>query len=489
MTNVSIDKLLDVGIALTAEKDDDKLLETILVGAMDISNCDGGTIYILRDNALDFKIMITRSMDFLKGGKHGAIDLPPVQMTRDNVCSCAAIDKVLINVADVYTDEKYDFSGPHRYDQMTGYKTTSMLVVPMEDDDGEIIGVLQLINAQDEAGVVVPFAKPYERVISSLASQAAICLTNMNLTAEVVELLDSFVRVMSTAIDARTPYNANHTRNMVKYAERFLVWLFENGDLWSYSEIQKRQFLMSIWLHDIGKLIIPLEVMDKQSRLGSKLGDVLHRFELIELETRILYLKNEIDEAAYLARSDELADATATIFAADTAGFMTDENIAAILAIGKKTYAHADGEIEHWLSEQEIAALSVRKGTLTNDERIIMESHVTMTARMLAEIKFSRNYIQVPVWAASHHEYLDGGGYPNRYKAPEISSEVRLLTILDVYDALTACDRPYKKAMPAEKAFGVLESMVEEGKLDGELVAMFKQSGAWMDTAEDTEVV
>ena len=479
VNDLSIEKLLDIGIALTAEKDHDKLLETILVGAMDISNCDGGTIYILRDNALEFKIMITRSMNILKGGMHGDIDLPPVQMSRSNVCSCAAIDKTLINVADVYTDKTYDFSGPRRYDSMTGYKTTSMLVVPMEDDYGDVIGVLQLINALDKSGNVIAFDAYYERIISSLASQAAICLTNMNLTAEIVDLLDSFVRVMSTAIDARTPYNANHTRNMVKYAERFILWLSQNGKPWQFSENQKRQFLMSVWLHDVGKLIIPLEVMDKKSRLGDKISDVMHRLEIIALLSRVSYLQGDCGETAYSAAMLELDDARSVIASADTAGFLSDETLEAIAQIGGKTYTDADGKSVSWLTADELKALSVRKGTLTNDERIIIESHVAMTERMLAEMKFSRNYIKAPGWAAAHHEFLDGSGYPEHLKASDIEREVRLLTILDIFDALTARDRPYKPAIPAEKAFSILESMVSEGKLDRSILAMFQQSGAW----------
>ena len=481
MNGVSVEKLLDIGIALTAEKDHDKLLETILVSAMDISNCDGGTIYSLIDDTLEFKIMITRSMNLLKGGMHGSINLPPVQMSRDNVCSCAAINKVLINVADVHKDNTYDFSGPCRYDKIIGYKTTSMLVVPMENDHGDIIGVLQLINALDQKGNVVAFPSSYERVISSLASQAAICLTNMNLTTEIVELLDSFVRVMSTAIDARTPYNANHTRNMVKYAERFILWLSKDKNPWQFSENRKRQFIMSVWLHDVGKLIIPLEIMDKQSRLGNKIINVLHRLDIIGLQSRISYLQHECDEADYEAFLKELDSARSLIVSANTAQSLSDETVNSIALLGKKLYLGPGGIVEPWLSEQEINSLSVRKGTLTNEERSSMEYHVTMTARMLAEMKFSKNYQNVPLWAADHHEFLDGSGYPNQLKGNEIEKEVRLLTILDIFDALTARDRPYKTAMPVEKAFSTMQSMVDDGKLDAEILAMFQESGAWVE--------
>ena len=206
MNKIKIDKLLEIGIALSKEKDTDSLLSLILEEAMEMTSCDGGTLYVYDGESLRFHIMITKSMNTYKGGKNDSVDLPPVPMRRSHVCACAAMEKKLINIPDVYEHtEEYDFSGPKNYDAMTGYHTQSMLVVPMEDEHGDVIGVLQLINAKNEEGQTVPFEEGYEKVISSLASQAAICLMNMKHAAETMELLDSFVRVMSTAIDARTP--------------------------------------------------------------------------------------------------------------------------------------------------------------------------------------------------------------------------------------------------------------------------------------------
>ncbi|MEG1971660.1 MAG: GAF domain-containing protein, partial [Oscillospiraceae bacterium] len=266
MNTVSMQKLLDIGIALSAEKDSSSLFELILTSAMDITNCDGGTLYCTNGNFLDFKIMLTKSKNIKKGGKYGEITLPPVQISPNNVCSNAALNRKLINIGDVYQSDIYDFTGPKNYDKLTNYKTTSMLVVPMEDDRGGCIGVLQLINAMDEEGNIIPFEKSCEAVVLSLASQTAICTSNMNYAIEVRELLDSLVRVMSTAIDARTPYNANHTRNMVKYAEKFVNWLNGTDNQWKFNPQEYRQFIMSVWLHDAGKITVPLEVMDKETR-------------------------------------------------------------------------------------------------------------------------------------------------------------------------------------------------------------------------------
>ncbi|MBQ5708688.1 MAG: HD domain-containing protein, partial [Anaerotignum sp.] len=311
------------------------------------------------------------------------------------------------------------------------------------------------------------------------ASQTAICLTNMTHTMEIQDLLDSFVKVMSTAIDARTPYNANHTRNMVKYAEKFLQYLRETDSEWKLNEQQEKEFLMSVWLHDIGKLVIPLEVMDKESRLGRKLPDVLHRLEKIELLWEIAHARGELTAEEREERKALLAESREKILSANTAGFLPDEKLEEIKKIAARTFVDADGEEKTWLTEEELLCMMIRKGTLSEAERDIMKSHVEMTEKFLEQVHFPKHYSHVPRWASSHHELLNGKGYPRNLKQEEIEKEVRLLSILDVFDALTANDRPYKPPMPAEKAFFVLSDMVKFGELDGEILELFKSSNAW----------
>ncbi|MEG0339901.1 MAG: HD domain-containing phosphohydrolase [Oscillospiraceae bacterium] len=479
MNDISSEQLLDIGIALSREKDGDKLFEIILKAAMDVTCCDGGTLYRKVDNTLMFSLMITLSNGTKKGGAYGEISLPPVQITRKNVCSCAVLDKMLINVADVYKSEKYDFAGPRSYDKMTGYKTTSMLVVPMEDDTGEIIGVLQLINAEDSDNNVIPFDKSCERVILSLASQAAICLTNMNYSAEVRGMFDSFVRVMSTAIDARTPYNANHTRNMVRYGAKFFDWIQNEHSENAVPLEERLQFLMSAWLHDVGKLTIPLAVMDKESRLGAEIKTFKDRIRVIGLLQRLDYANNKIDNVQYEALQQELANALELVEKANEAGFLQDEVVEALAKLVTKTFIDENGNVCPWLTNEEYEALSVRKGTLTAAERHTMESHVEMTAKMLGEIHFPKYYENVPEWASHHHELLDGSGYPEHLTAKQLPMQVRFLTVLDIFDALTARDRPYKKGMPPSKAFNILHSMASDGKLDENIISYFEKSNAW----------
>ncbi len=477
MKEANVNRLLDIGIALTSEKDPGKLLLTILEAAMEITNCDGGTLYIKESDSLCFRMMITKSMDVFRG-PDDEITLPPVPLSKSNVCACSAIGNELINIPDVYENSAFDFSGPMKYDSLTGFKTTSMLVVPMDDNYGDVIGVLQLINALDENGQVIPFDGSLEPVIRSLASQAAIALTNVNYLKEISELFDSFVKVMSTAIDERSPYNANHTRNMVNYAGRFIDWLNERGE-WRFDEAKRREFLMSVWLHDVGKLVIPLEIMDKSSRLGSRLEHMLARFENITLLNRIALLEGKITRDEYDNALRDVSKAANLVEKVNRAGFMSDEDLAEVDELSQMTYRDRHGKFKPFITEDEHQALRIRKGTLTKDERNIIEGHAPMAAKMLSQIKFSRDYANVPLWAAAHHEFLNGGGYPQKLTELDIPKEVRLLTILDIFDALTARDRPYKPAMPLEKALSILDSMAEDGQIDGGILKLFVESRAW----------
>ena len=485
MNTLEIERLLNIGIALSANADSDSLMREIVDVAMDLTNCDGGTLYILDNDVLTFHIMVTLSLGIDQGGHGQVINLPPVALRPTNVCARAALDKCLINVADVYEDERFDFSGPRKYDAITGYRTQSMLVIPMLDDKGDVIGVLQLLNSKDENGETVAFPKECEQVIQSLASQAAIRLTTLNYSREITALLESVVQVLSTAIDARSPYNANHTRNMARYGRRFLTWLRENVPEKAMTPQVEREFLMAVWLHDVGKLGIALSVMDKSCRIEGFEEPIRHRFKLIELLSEIRFLRGEYTQEEFESIKAQLTEDLATIQSANTAGFLPDEILAKIQEISQKEYLDQEGNAQHWLTESETASLSVRKGTLTAQERAIMESHVVLTKKMLEQIHFSKEYSHVTRWASNHHELLNGSGYPKHLTAENLCFQERLLTILDVFDALTASDRPYKKAMPREKALGILKSMVEEGKIDGEILELFIQSHAWEEGNEE----
>lgn len=497
----SLERMIQVAIAMSAEKDTAKLLDLILTEAMNITNCDGGTVYIREEDGLHFYDMVTLSKGFHKLMTGSEDIAPPVPMTRSHVCACAAIDHKRINIEDIYTSDTYDFSGAEKYDRYNNYRTQSMLVIPMEDEKGRNIGVMQLINAKDAQGNVIPFEKEWEELIAALASLAAVILNNNRLGKAVSDILHSFVTVMVDAVDARSSYNANHTRSMVRYGERFIEWLDRSEEGWKIPEAEKDPFLMSIWLHDIGKLIIPLEIMDKATRLGSRKEVVLNRIETAMLMERIrvlteqaeAYKKAQAGEPGSMTAGQDsgtavsgpteaesrLARARELILEADGAGFLTDEMLAELNEIGKMQIQKADGTKTSLLNEEELTAITVRRGTLTAGERREIERHVEYTGSLLSKMVFEGDYERVPAWASMHHELLNGSGYPNHVSGKDIPDEVRLLTILDVYDALTAEDRPYKPPMPPEKAFAILKSMCGEGKIDARLLDMFERSEAW----------
>ena len=288
------------------------------------------------------------------------------------------------------------------------------------------------------------------------------------------------MKVMSTAIDARTPYNANHTKNMVIYATRFIDWLQNNYPGQYFDEQKKQEFIMSVWMHDIGKLITPLEIMDKQSRLAGNYHLVLERLEKIRLLARIAQLEGRMSGAQAEQTLLDIRQAEKLVRTVNEAGPLTDEQIGQVEQLAARTYIEEDGTVHSWLTGQEREQLMIRKGTLTSGERAVMQDHVEKTRMMLEQMALGDDYKDVLQWASQHHELLNGTGYPKGLAGDEICWEVRLLTILDVFEAMTAIDRPYKRPMPAEHAFRILQEMADQGQIDQKLLALFEQSRAWL---------
>ena len=478
----TLDRLVDIALDLSAEKDFDSLMQKILLEAMEICRCDAGTVYVKDGEFLNFHTVYTKSKGIPAAEQSRNADLPPVPLVRTHVCACSAIDKKKINIPDVYESTEYDFRGAQKYDAINSYRTGSMLVMPMCDERDDIIGVLQLINALDEDGNIIPFDEEYEQLVSALASLAAVSLNNHKLAQEVIDLLHSFVRVMVDAIEERSSYNATHTRSMVRYAVRFMRWLDDTGNEWRIPEDERDAFLMSVWLHDIGKLIVPLEMLDKPDRLAARRQEIKSRIEIGCLMERIRGLEHPDDADVghdCAAKERELKEAWELIDSSNTLGYLDDERIEELKRCALIMCPDAGGQERPLLSDEELEAITVQRGTLTADERKQVEMHVVYTSRMLSQMDFKGAYENVPFWAGSHHELLNGTGYPAGLKDAELPREVRLLTIIDIYDALTAEDRPYKPPMPPDRAFAVLESMRDEGKLDGDILALFKESRAW----------
>lgn len=468
-------KILDIGIGLSTEKDRNHLLVSILERGMEITNCDASTLYLYEGNQLVFKIMKTLSMGISRGVKGEPIDdIPPVPMKEENVCAFTAIHREVVNIPDVYHSERFDFSGPKQYDALTGYLTKSQLVIPLENNENELIGVLQLINALDEKGNVIPFDEQYDIIIRSLGSMAAIELTNLSHVEELKAQMYSFVEALTTALDQRTPYNASHTRNVEKYVgilADYISEMYQEGKSTEYFDQDRKEKLqLAALLHDIGKMVIPLSVMNRATRLDADICKVDARFELLKSFYEVDMLRGRITGEEYEQQIAELDSELAFIHKVDGMGFLDDENYERVCRLAQKYHEKEDGTITKYLTEREVEYLSIRKGSLTPQDRKEMESHVVMTDKILSKVRFNKSFSMVPKWAAAHHELLDGSGYPKHLSKENLDLETRILTVADIYDALTATDRPYKKPIPKEKAIGILRNMAEEGKVDLQLV-------------------
>ena len=469
-------KVLEIGVKLSSERDLERLLEEILSCVMELARCDAGTLYLLDGDVLRFRISRNNTLKNYSNGE----GMPPVPLERANVCALALLEDRTICVEDVYHSPDYDFSGPRRYDARNGYRTRSMLVVPMRSRGGEKLGVLQLINAMDGDGQVCPFAPDMELVLESVASQAALAIQNVRYIREIKGLFNSFVRVMSTAIDERSSYNANHSRRMARCGERFMDWLNARSKEPHFSLRRREELLMGIWLHDIGKVTTPLEVMDKAGRLSPlQAARLKSRLTEIWLTRRIDCLEGRADSGGLEAFHQSIREAEEQIDNINGAEFVTDDQLAWLDGLRRRTYTDQDGREQSWLTDEEYEMLSIRKGTLSRQELEKMRRHMVMTDKMLSQIRFSQELAHVPEWAAAHHEKLNGKGYPRGMKGDEIPFEVRIITILDIFDALVASDRPYKKAKTVEQAIRILRFGVKDGELDPELTEQFIESRCW----------
>jgi len=480
LTDKDLRDIVTVGIELTAEKDKNKLLEKLMATAMHISGCDAGTLYLYRDGALEFKIMKTLSMGVSRGERGEKIDLPPVKLKEENVCAFSAIHRELVNIPDVYTSDRFDFSGPRRYDEITGYRTGSMLVIPLEEAEGALIGVLQLINKLDENGKIISFTKDDEFILESLGAMSAVSLANMIYIEEIKAQMFSFVQAFATAVDERTPYNGTHTRKVTIYADllaKEINRLHRLGEAEeSFDPARREQLVLAAALHDIGKMIVPLSVMNKATRLAERLPAVKQRFALLAALYERDKLKGRIAPEEYDAAVSCLTKSLAFIEEKDGAGFLSDEALETIREIAGHYYEKEDGTKIPYLTEEETACLTVRKGTLTNEERLVMESHAAMTDRILSKVRFNRKYSETRRFAAAHHELLNGNGYPNHLTADDLDLEIRILTVVDVFDALTCTDRPYKKPIPRPKAFAILHDMAKDGQIEDRLVTLLEEA-------------
>jgi len=490
-------KLSEIGRALSAERDLNALLEKIVDQARNFTHADACTLYIVEGQKLRFEIVQNDRMGIRMGGKTGeAIPFPPVELKESNVSAFVALKGVPVNIPDVYDTDLFDFTGPKEFDKGTGYRSQSMLVIPMRNHEDDVIGVLQLLNAMDpETGNVIPFAPDYESMTESLASQAAVAITNVKLINDMEHLFESFVQVMATAIDEKSPVTGGHIRRVANMTMVMAENLHnkKNGKFKDvhYSPDKFHELRIASWMHDIGKVTTPVEVIEK----GKKLQTIFDRISYVDLrmqyiiqKTRMGWMQEKIDlllqgasiekieelETEVTKKLDELGEIRKfVLFCNQPTEFLEDDKIKRLQEIASMTYEDEEGKLCDFLTPDELLNLSIRKGSITEAERQIMKNHAKITLDMLGQIPFTKKLKNIPNFAGAHHEFINGKGYPLGLKGDEIPFEGKLMAVTDVAEALTASDRPYKKAMPLDNVYRILRAMAKDEELDHDLVEFF----------------
>ncbi len=548
-----LDMLIQSGLMMSMEHDRSKLFQHILVEGQRLLHCDGATMYLVSDQkTLRFE-QRTRD-DSLPSIEIPLYDDETGRPNEKYASVHAVIHKQSILIDDVYRETRFDLSGTRHFDSESHYRTVSMLTVPMTGRNGDVLGVLQFINALCPAtGGIVPFTKDFLGLVEALAAQAAIALDNLQLVEAQRILIESMIQVMATAIDAKSPYTGRHCSRVPELA----VMLAEtasatiSGPLADFrfnSDEEWREFRIGAWLHDCGKVTTPEFVIDKATKLetiNNRIHEIRTRFEVLLRDAeidRLNALRNGEDEegahACFNARKSQLLDDFAFVAECNIGTeTMTDFHIDRLKSIaGTKWLRHFDDRLglsradyvrcqaesimplpavedlladkaHHVISRQpsevadalfgfkmdqpenlynlgEIYNLCVRYGTLTEEERYKINEHMVFTIVMLEQMNFPKSLQRVPEYAGTHHETLDGRGYPRRLSAKDLSVPARIMAIADVFEALTAPDRPYKTPNKVSEAVRILYQLKKNGQIDPDIFDLFLTSGLYLRYAE-----
>jgi HD-GYP domain-containing protein (c-di-GMP phosphodiesterase class II) len=502
--------LYRVGMSLSAEKNKNRLVEMILLEAKELCNADGGTLY-LRDeehDQLEFEILRTDSLGIAAGGTSGVpITLPPIPLFGEdgkpnvaNVASYAAVLKRSVNIADAYDRSDFDFSGTRAFDARNGYRSTSFLTIPLVNNADRVIAVLQLLNARDrDSGEVVPFQSEHQQIVEALASQAAIALDNQLLIDAQKALLEAFMRLIASAIDAKSAYTGGHCERVPVLTEMLARATCEAGDgpfaAFGLDDAGWEELHIASWLHDCGKIVTPVHVMDKATKLEAIFDRVellRLRFEVLERDAELRFLRAKAAgdgespalEAAHEAERAQLRDDLAFLEQANIGGeFLRPDDKARIRQIGERRVV-IGGEERPLLTDEELEHLTVSRGTLTDEERLIINEHMVQTIMMLESLPFPRHLRKVPEYAGGHHEKMDGSGYPRGLYAGDMSVPARIMAIADVFEALTAQDRPYKPGKSLSQAMRIMGFMKKDSHIDPQLFDLFVSSGVYREYGE-----
>ena len=515
-----ISNMSAIGLALSKEKDMDKLLEMILLEAKRISNADGGTLYMMTDDQrLKFSIMITDSLNIHMGGTSGKeIPFYPVKLYMDDgqpnktmIAANAGLTGDTINIPDAYKAKGFDFAGTKAFDEKTGYRSKSFLTVPLKNHEDEIIGVLQLLNAQDiKTKKVIPFSDSVQKSVEALSSQAAVAITNKNLIKDLEVLFESFIKLIASAIDAKSPYTGGHCSRVPEITMMLAESVNEINDGpfagIQFTDKEMYELKIAAWLHDCGKVATPEAVVDKGTKLETiydRIHTVATRFEVLKRDEEIKYLKKQLKiqkddslienqkkealkkaRTLYLKRIKQQGDDKSFIEESNVGGeFMSQDRKDRVNKIASYRWKD-NGSPKPFFSEDEIYNLCISRGTLTPEERKIINDHIVVTIDMLEQLPYPKHLRNVPEFAGGHHEKLDGTGYPKGLNHSEMSVQAKIMAIADIFEALTARDRPYKKGKTLSQAMRILGFMKNDAHIDTELFEVFVKEKIYLKYAE-----
>lgn len=510
-----LDRLNAIGVALSAERDTSRLMEIILLGAKEITNADGGTLYSVTDErTLKFEIMRNQSLGVAMGGTTGKeIPFAPLPLFLPNgspnvnmVAAYTVLNDCTVNIKDAYEEIGFDFSGTRKFDAQTGYRSKSFLTIPMKNHENEIIGVLQLINAIDAgSGEIIPFSDENQQLVESLASQAAVALTNHNLIEGLKNLFEAFIELIADAIDEKSPYTGGHCRRVPELTMMLAdaAARMDRGPLKDFSMSEKDVYELRIasWLHDCGKVTTPESVMDKPTKL-STIFDRIHlveqRFELLKQQQEIAMLRRQIEalreglecdaaalEAQFRQQVAQWESDLAFLKNANLGGeYMAEADLQRVRDIAAYRIVDKAGEEVPFLSEDEVYNLSITRGTLTAEERAIINNHIVVTINMLESLPYPKDLKRVPEYAGGHHERMDGKGYPRGLTREQMSIPARVMGIADIFEALTSRDRPYKKAKTLTESLHILGQMKLDHHIDPDLFDIFIHEKIYLRYAE-----
>ncbi len=487
------DTLLKTGMALTTEQNQSSLAEIILKSARELTQSDAGTLYLLSDDEKYLHFQAIQNDSIKITNNEDLLYWEPIALYNDKneevhslAATHCALSRKLIRIDDIYnSNNKFNFNSTILYDQQSGYLSHSMLLIPLIDYENNLIGVLQLINKQDIHNRLIAYNKDDEQVITALGSQVVISITNQKLIDSLEALFESFLSTINLALDEKSPYMKGHIHRMTKLTMLIANGVHHDKSIFkdkTYTAIELKTIQISAMMHDIGKITTPMYIMNK----SKKLETIFDRIELIKLKFELLKSYNIISSRDKLPHinNDEIDNAYKFLFEANIGKEYFDEKkIKRVLEIAN-WHISVDNKSIPILNEDEIKNLIIQKGTLTKDQRNIINHHATMSINMLNSIHFPKKYARVPEIAGSHHEKINGTGYPNGFKEEEISFEARILAVADIFEALTSLDRSYKEVKMLSESMQIIFEMANNNEIDYTLCKFFYESGLYLEYAK-----